>query len=151
MLERLLIELLLDSEGRWQYNVFKNPETDIEDECADGGCCTTTINNAIEMAKDMAKDVAKKEKYLIVEEREGKTTNHFISAENIEKAMDTVLKNKCPHCGNDSFIVKEEVSSIAKMDNGTVKIWKWGTDTKTKEVVCAICLKEVKEYKDIEH
>ncbi|HVR57225.1 MAG TPA: hypothetical protein VMT72_10400 [Pseudolabrys sp.] len=45
-----------DGEGDFQYNIYKgSPEEAADSDSIDGGACTTTMENALDMAVDQAK------------------------------------------------------------------------------------------------
>ena len=57
-MDEITIHIFIDSEGNYQYNIFNlSPEQVASDryDSLDGGCCTTTMQNAIDMAADQAK------------------------------------------------------------------------------------------------
>lgn len=57
----MTIHIHLDGEGEWQYDIYlASPEqiAEGEAESLDGGACTSTLQNAIEMASEQAGGVA---------------------------------------------------------------------------------------------
>jgi hypothetical protein len=55
-MEEITMHVFLDSEGDWQYDIYEGPpEAAEKGESLDGGACTTTMRNAIDMAADQAK------------------------------------------------------------------------------------------------
>ncbi len=59
--EEMTIHIHLDGEGEWQYDIYlASPEEIAEGgpDSLDGGACTTTLQNAIEMAAQQAQGVA---------------------------------------------------------------------------------------------
>ncbi len=61
-METLTIDIYLNSDGDFNYEIYKCPE-DLEEgkDSIDGGTCTTTIENALEMAYEQAKEILAKE------------------------------------------------------------------------------------------
>ena len=56
MLEEITIHVFRDSAGEFQYGIYKgSPEEAAEADTIDGGACTSTMQNAIDMAADQAK------------------------------------------------------------------------------------------------
>ena len=53
-LKGIAISIFLDSDGNYQYNIAEDIEELSEGESLDGGACTTTIVNALEMATEQA-------------------------------------------------------------------------------------------------
>lgn len=60
-LESLAINIFENSDGDFAYSIYESPE-DIEagENELDGGICTSTIENALEMATDQAKELLKR-------------------------------------------------------------------------------------------
>jgi hypothetical protein len=63
-MDEITIHLFLDSEGNYQFNTYEGSPQEVAAEvegemdehlARDGGCCTTTMANAIDMAADQAK------------------------------------------------------------------------------------------------
>jgi hypothetical protein len=56
MREEITIHIFRDSAGEFQYGIYKGgPSEAAEGETIDGGACTSTMQNAIDMAADQAK------------------------------------------------------------------------------------------------
>lgn len=56
MPEEITIHVFQDGEGDFQYNIYKgSPEEAADSDSIDGGACTTTMENALDMAVDQAK------------------------------------------------------------------------------------------------
>lgn len=57
-LENLTINIYLNSDGDYNYDIYRNPE-DIENgvESFDGGCCTGSLTDALGMATEQAEGV----------------------------------------------------------------------------------------------
>jgi hypothetical protein len=57
-MNEITIHIFLDSEGNYQYNIYNISPYEVADDVRvslDGGACTTTMQNAIEMAAEQAK------------------------------------------------------------------------------------------------
>jgi hypothetical protein len=56
MSEEITIHIFRDIAGEFQYGIYKGSPTEAADgETIDGGACTSTMQNAIDMAADQAK------------------------------------------------------------------------------------------------
>jgi len=56
MFEEITLHVFRDSAGDFQYGIYKGgPLEAAEGDSIDGGACTTTMQNAIDMAADQAK------------------------------------------------------------------------------------------------
>ena len=61
-MKTLAIEIYENSEGDFNYEIFAKSEDIADDvESLDGGCCTSTIENALTMAYGQAQDLLKRE------------------------------------------------------------------------------------------
>ena len=57
-MDDITIHIFLDSEGEYQYDIYRcSPEQAEHEDSVDGGCCTTTMANAIDMAADQVKNL----------------------------------------------------------------------------------------------
>lgn len=65
-MEEITITIKPYSEGGYMYDIYINADASCEDiterESDDGGLCTTTIANALEMATAQAQDLIKRSK-----------------------------------------------------------------------------------------
>lgn len=60
-MDTITIDIFLNSEGEYQYDIYENPEAlENGEDALDGGICTSDINNALEMAFDQAKEILKR-------------------------------------------------------------------------------------------
>jgi len=94
-MKSIAIEIYENSEGEFNYEIYSCAE-DIEDgeDSLDGGVCTGTIENALEMATDQAKVLLArktKEFEVLIEEKLTKVVK--IEAENEGQAKD-IIKRK---------------------------------------------------------
>lgn len=58
-MQELIITISQTNEGEYQYDIYDNQEAFENGNSLDGGVCTTTIANALEMAYKQAKDTIK--------------------------------------------------------------------------------------------
>jgi len=57
----LTIDIYENSEGDWNYDIYNcSEDKEAGIDSLDGGCCTSTIENALEMATDQAKQLLKR-------------------------------------------------------------------------------------------
>jgi hypothetical protein len=68
----LTMEIFLNSSGEYEYNVILDDNSFIENPM-DGGCCTGSFKNAIQMMLDTANEMINIENEPIVNENEGIT------------------------------------------------------------------------------
>jgi len=93
-MKTIAIEIYENSEGEFNYEIYSCAE-DIEDgeDSLDGGCCTSTIENALGMATDQAQRLLTrktKEFKVLVEELLSKEVK--VEAENEEQAVEIIKK-----------------------------------------------------------
>lgn len=56
MKKELVISIFENSEGELQYDLYDSQDAfNNGDDCIDGGVCTSTMKNALEMAYELAK------------------------------------------------------------------------------------------------
>ena len=58
-MKSIIIEIFEASEGGYMYDIYINKEMEIEGYSEDGGLCTSTIENALEMATSQASELIK--------------------------------------------------------------------------------------------
>ena len=58
-MNEIYIKIYENSEGEYNYDIYDNEDSE---DSIDGGTCTTTIENALEMAYDQAKELLARKK-----------------------------------------------------------------------------------------
>ncbi len=61
-MEEITIKIYLNSDGDYNYDIYDTNDVDDDTESVDGGTCTSTLLNALDMAVSQAQDLIKRKK-----------------------------------------------------------------------------------------
>jgi hypothetical protein len=56
-MDEIIIKVSLDSDGDYSFYIYPGDDAYIECDSADGGVCTSTMENALDMAVEQAKEL----------------------------------------------------------------------------------------------
>lgn len=116
-MDKLIIVVEKSTEGGWNYDIFGGTQAQEDGNSMDGGKCTGSMRNAIEMAESQAKEIIK------MAEREEKIT-------------------ECRECGCKTFNVLEHIVHRGAIGDGKIlEIYK-NVHNEIESVICTDCLEE---------